>query len=349
MLESVLKRWIANLLLVLFGLTVAVAALEGGARLLSGWLGTAPYMKYDATLGWVALPDIVKRHREERYGFDVTYTLNSFGMRGPNRDVAKPAGIVRIMLLGDSNGFGWGLDENSHLMAHLGRLAGVETFNLSLAGYGTDQELLRFRRDGLQFKPDVVIVQSTANDFEEIQHPFFNQKPKPHFVLTQSGELQLQNVPVRSEGPKAAEFLRNSLPLPYADWLGWNSFAYNLLNGPYFSMMRKFRSTRGSAQPAEIFTPGSIALYNRLLEEIALEVDRLGATGLLVHAVPELSQRPEWLRTRLPVVNLDPKFKASRAAGHEPLFEDGYHWNAVGHKIAADEVTALLRSLKEIK
>lgn len=88
------------------------------------------------------------------------------------------------MLLGDSNGFGWGIEEGKYFAAIIDHeLDNVEVVNLSLSGYGTDQEYLRFVEEGMAYRPNLVIVQVTPNDFEEIQHPFLMERSNPvHFV-----------------------------------------------------------------------------------------------------------------------------------------------------------------------
>ncbi|MGH9349123.1 MAG: SGNH/GDSL hydrolase family protein, partial [Vicinamibacterales bacterium] len=166
---------------------LATAGVETGVRLMASALDLSSYMKYDPLLGWTAIPGARRAHKDRRLGFDVRYDINEYGFRGPAYPRAKPAGVRRIVILGDSNGFGWGMSEDEHFASLLDQeLPSVQVINLSLSGYGTDQEYLRFVRDGVQFDPDVVVLQVTPNDFDEIQHGFFNGKPKPQFLLTPS-------------------------------------------------------------------------------------------------------------------------------------------------------------------
>ena len=193
------------------GLLLSIAALEGGVRVLARGLGISSYMEYDETLGWTARPDTIRHHTDAVEGFHARYVINSRGLRGELYPARKAAGTYRVLVLGDSNGFGWGVQEGETFSALLDRFAAdVQVVNLSLSGYGTDQQYLRFLRDGVGFEPDLVVLQLTANDFEEIQHPFANHKPKPHYVLTSTGELRLQNVPARPVGRKADDYSAHS-------------------------------------------------------------------------------------------------------------------------------------------
>lgn len=342
--STFIKSVAANFVAVLVGLLLALSVLEASARALSSVLGLTSYMRYDAEIGWVASPNAVKRHKDTREGFDVTYHINVNGLRGPVRQRPKLPGVRRIVLVGDSNGFGWGVQDSAHLASLLESASErTEVVNLSLSGYGTDQELLRLRRDGPTYQPNVIILQVTLNDLEEIQHPFFNQKAKPQFVLSESEELLLQNVPVRPYGPKAEEYFRSSLPVPFQAWLDWNSYAYGYLNAKYYSIMRRYRRT--STPPQTPFPPSSIKLFNRLVAEVAGTAQKMDAIGIVVHAVPEISKGVIPLETSMVVVDLYPRFIESREHGTEPWFGDGYHWNATGHQIAARELRTALEAV----
>jgi lysophospholipase L1-like esterase len=329
-----------NIAAVLVGLLIAVAGVEGGVRILAGTLGISSYMKYDKDIGWTAEPGTTKHHKNASQGFDVVYKINEKGFRGAAYDAPKPAGVYRIVVLGDSNGFGWGIPEGKQFSAILDEsLKNVEVINLSLSGYGTDQEYLRFMKEGVAYKPDLVIVQVTPNDFEEIQHPFFNQKPKPQFIISEGGNLALFNVPVEPVGDKCQEFYSNSLPLPFKDWLGWHSYAYSLFNEKYFGVMRQYSTGSGGNAGREIFSRHSVALFNGIISELKKRLDEVGAKGLVVHSSKEISENHYLETSAIPVLDLYPVFKAySQTASRELYYKDGYHWNVEGHRIVAEEI-----------
>ncbi len=333
-----------NLVAALIGLVLALLLVEGAARLVSGTLDLSPYMQYDELLGWTSLPDTVKQHKNAADGFDVTYRINANGFRGTAYGKAKPPGVTRIVVLGDSNGFGWGVDEGQHFAAILDdKLPGAEVINQSLSGYGPDQSYLRFVREGSLWHPDIVILQITPNDFEEIQHPFFNQKPKPQFVFDDSGNLKLVNVPPRSVGDRAESFFADSLPLPFREWLGWHSYAYVFLNERYYGIRRSMhRDTPGATPPQSALTDASIRLFNATVLELRRRLDEMGATGVIVHASKEIADRESAFYGALPVVDAYPAFAAEKAAGRAPWYQDGFHYTALGHSIIAAELERYL-------
>ena len=103
---------------------------------------------------------------------------NSFGMRGPEVSVEKPARTIRVALLGDSFAFGWGVERDKifaqvleeRLQNYVGTEKHIEVLDFGVPGYSTFQEVADFFEKGVQFKPDIVLVYFVENDFDL---PFF--------------------------------------------------------------------------------------------------------------------------------------------------------------------------------
>lgn len=341
------KNLIKNLLALLIGIVFAVAAMEGGTRLFADMLGISSYMHYDEMLGWAARPNSKKNHTSKKEGFEVVYRINGSGLRGIEYPTKKPEGKLRVLVLGDSNGFGWGIDEESHFAALLDEeLDSVQVINFSLSGYATDQQYLKFLRDGIALKPDIVILQLTPNDFAEIQFPFFKQKAKPQYLLDDRGNLELVNVPVQPIGPNAEEFYRNSIPVPFKEWLEWNSYSYNLLNQRYHGLHKKSGRNSAALADLQVFSPKSLALFSAIVSQLRKDIDELGASGIIVHSAPELHENLLGLELDLPVVDAFPIFIIERNEGREPWYSDAYHWNEVGHRVIANELKKALESLE---
>lgn len=106
-------------------------------------------------------------------------TTNAFGFRGANVDVPKPHGRFRIVTLGDSVAFGWGVNDGETFSAQSQALLrarrpdlDVELVNLAVPGYATRQEVELLDRHLARLQPDVVLVGFYSNDlpdtFEEM-------------------------------------------------------------------------------------------------------------------------------------------------------------------------------------
>jgi hypothetical protein len=148
------------------------------------------FVKLDPDLGWVVAADLD--------GLDyqgVRISTNSAHMRGRREIPLERTGAARIAAVGDSYTFGQCVEDDETFPAVLAqRLPDTEVLNLGVMGYGQDQALLRMRRDGLRYRPDVVVFGFHGSDIPR-NLLRFRDYGKPRFRLD-GGELRLENVPV---------------------------------------------------------------------------------------------------------------------------------------------------------
>jgi lysophospholipase L1-like esterase len=132
-------------------------------------------------------PDLINRHKpflEKRYG----NTLVSYNERGlRDRSILpKSADELRILALGDSITFGWGVPQDQiftfkleqSLQNRLGR--NVRVINSGVGGYNTVQELAYFKREGLAYDPNLVILTYVENDIDRTPRRVRIGEPVPH-------------------------------------------------------------------------------------------------------------------------------------------------------------------------
>lgn len=158
-------------------------AIEGTFRLLhvraeEGALG--PLHVYSDVYGW-----------EPRKGFRMVEenratTINARGYRGPELPAVR-SGRPRVVILGDSIGFGLEVGDEQTFAHLLGTRARVDVANLAVQGYDPGQELIKLERQGLSLNPDVVVLAFCLNnDFADAALPVFlydGRHPKPFFRL----------------------------------------------------------------------------------------------------------------------------------------------------------------------
>jgi len=113
---------------------------------------------------------------ELKPGLDVEYSgarvrTNSSGWREEEIPLAKPPGTVRILGLGDSHMFGWGIPVEERCMDRLERLLGerrperrFESVVLAAPGYSLGMELVTLERYGFGYEPDLVVHHAVGND-----------------------------------------------------------------------------------------------------------------------------------------------------------------------------------------
>lgn len=102
----------------------------------------------------------------------ITYRTNALGLRGSEPIWPKPRGRFRILALGDSQTFGFEVEEHDALPAQLERhltsasavAERLEVFNAGVPSYNTWQEMVWLRDRGLALDPDLVLLQIDSND-----------------------------------------------------------------------------------------------------------------------------------------------------------------------------------------
>lgn len=97
-------------------------------------------------------------------------TFNGQGYRGPEVELEKPPGTVRVVTVGDSNTLGWAGPSGSnwpgdlaHELAAADPGTRYEVVNAGVWGYTSHQGLGRLR-EALAFEPDLVLVSFGSND-----------------------------------------------------------------------------------------------------------------------------------------------------------------------------------------
>jgi len=107
---------------------------------------------------------------------------NGAGFRGRDYPIAKPPGTVRIVGLGDSHMFGWGVGQPEvylHRLEETLNAAGparYEVLNFGAPGYNTTMEAATLEHRALAYDPDWVVLHFVGNDFGL---PHFLQPPQP--------------------------------------------------------------------------------------------------------------------------------------------------------------------------
>ena len=119
--------------------------------------------------------EIGHEHVANRSGIymGVPVSINSTGLRDRDYPLIKPNSSLRIIMLGDSLTFGWGVraeDTPSKLLeARLNSQAGhrkFEVINAGIGNYNSSMEVHAFMRKWSTLKPDLVILNYFINDAE---------------------------------------------------------------------------------------------------------------------------------------------------------------------------------------
>ncbi|MFA5356366.1 MAG: hypothetical protein WC301_03040 [Candidatus Omnitrophota bacterium] len=165
--------------------------------------------------GWVERP-IYRRSADPylRYEFvpgakTAAISINSDGFRGPEYPVKKPAGTFRIIMLGDSETFSFMLSEKDSLPAQLETLLNqdplpvkYEVLNFGVEGYSTLQELEMFKKKGMKYEPDLIILNYVLNDPEPGEYYFNKSFLMRHSALVRYFSYRVKKAMIRRERRK---------------------------------------------------------------------------------------------------------------------------------------------------
>src|SRR5260221_4227037 len=109
--------------------------------------------------------------RDGRTVREVVAKINDLGFRGPLVEREKPAGVFRIVVIGDSQTFGIGVAEGESWPAVLERTLAarvrgsrIEVMNCAVAGYDAEQSAAALESRWLAYAPDLVLLGYFVND-----------------------------------------------------------------------------------------------------------------------------------------------------------------------------------------
>lgn len=164
-----LKKIITSGLLLALGFAVALLISEGTVRLFSPQPETPRWFAEDARYVYALKRNFHQQYRFSGSDFVMDVHTNAFGLRDREWDPDGASACVRVLLLGDSFIFGYGVNVEDRFDTRLARLLeGKEDIyyliNAGVPGWGTVQET-RFARDHFKtFLPNILVLSFCGND-----------------------------------------------------------------------------------------------------------------------------------------------------------------------------------------
>jgi lysophospholipase L1-like esterase len=280
----------------------------------------------------------------------VVYVTNSRGLRGPETEIARVPGRARVVLLGDSLVWGFGVPEGETLSdAIASARPDVDVLNFGVAGFGTGQELILLEAEALAYTPDrVILVFTLANDVEDSYYPDSAQSYPANIFHLVDGRLQIDRFTL-------SPLARAGLWLRHNSYVVAASFSKHLSDPGYLA--HPDLESRHLARRGGLLTPNPLSYYKvELVKQLILamaETTREAGAELTVVLAPfraQLAPDPVLRANPLAVelsrfleaegidhLDLLPVLLGSGASADQ-IFVDGMHLSAVGNRIAGEKI-----------
>jgi len=118
--------------------------------------GQEPRRRLDPRLGWTFVPSRAVRHLEGRH--EIEYAFDQKGHRVRRLDEPVDPDRPAILFTGESMMVGEGLAWDDSIPAQVGALLGIQSANLAVSAYATDQAYLRLEAELPQFRDPRAVV-----------------------------------------------------------------------------------------------------------------------------------------------------------------------------------------------
>lgn len=335
MIKCNLKNFIANIFLSVCILLI----LELMVRIFYPQIQTEPlFLPDEETITCLKKNATVRSSGPE---YKVTYILNSRGLRGPEYSYQKNKGVIRILGLGDSFTFGIGVDEKDTYLKKLeGLLTAefqkeykIEVINAGIGGWGTAQELIYLKKEGLRYNPDLITIGFFVND------PSDNDEGKLYKL--ENNHLIRQAVkPSRS----LSAVKKVTTYIPFYNFLTRHSQFLSLLRSQLTIILTSRNKKNGPNYKNLDLTKALLKKINQLARANGSELIIIlipSKEQFLTQGSPSRNMQLEVIRfcrdNNIKVLDLFSDFNASQA---QSLYftnppPECTHWNRSGHNLCA--------------
>lgn len=317
-----------------------------GAEMLLNLLGTEFYYKnqFFPINRDINFPEIYEKDPHLfwrfRHDFDtkstlyseLSYHINSIGLRGS--DVTPEKTGYRVLALGNSCTFGWGIEDDLTLTKQLEKILArdanrtdIEVINGGIPGYSSYQGKLLFANELISLKPDMVLIMYAWNDHWPAGRDISDSQQQPPSTIV----LKLQNTLSRL---KLYQLVRKVIlstterqkRIPIDDLTHERRVPRKEFIDNLAAIIQLARDNGASpvllVPPIASFDPVSLKKWHQLI---------------FLHGLYETDIRRTSERLDIPLVDLQVKFDMHNDLFDEPS-SDPIHFNEKGHRLAAESI-----------
>src|SRR5574341_16811 len=251
--------------------------------------------------------------------------INSQGLRDREFAPVKPPGTYRILALGDSCTYGWGVGQEETYAKVLERTLNQNStgerfavINAGVIGYSLAQELRYLTKDGASWTPDLVLVSSTFNEGNRV-----NPDSAPAIKEKVFASMKVKNV------------LRNialyHFIVEYNFAEQYAKLAAKITEDPTWIDEQVFAKYERQVQEIVDFTRARGLAVAFLITVTKNQVN----ADTVVYSRHQNAMMQVGERNGVPIVNSLEPFRKER---HRDLYLDGGHPKELGHQLMAETI-----------
>jgi hypothetical protein len=362
-------------LMLLLGLVFAFALIEIAGRLALGFEPLPGWAQdFNNRVGYELRPHQEYEYVSQSGEFALTVKHNSRGLHDVEHTLEKPQGVFRILILADSYGHAREVPLETNFARQLEALLNdsapegtlFEVINAGHFGLGTVQEYLTYTTEGHRYNPDLVLLGFyVGNDVLDNYGP----------LVQRWNDVDRVDFPHYRYSSDRPDLVQPGMDWDrrLKSWLRQNSFIVNTLAGgappdrvevgdPNAITNRALRVPMGIYLPPDNLWNDAWNIIPYALRDLETAIEDDGAQ-FAVFVIPDRRQLYDdaWNATLATLPDLDPAdldrerptrtimdileaenipalnlLDPFRAAGTRLYFEIDGHWNAAGHRLAAE-------------
>jgi hypothetical protein len=294
-----------------------------------------PRYRYSERFGHL-LPESATIVHEKPGAWRFVYTTNEYGYRVSMPEVSNRYERPNIVVLGDSNTFGQGVNDGEEYSAVLARPLATEAavVNLGVPSFGLTHQIRTFYEFGLLFQPAAVVLQFCANDPDDNLYEKVTTVREGRFKFHRDRSMGGLMSAIK-------DFLSRSVLQRSAAYNFVRNYAYT-----YWQARAVGERSGNNRQRKEAF-------YNELLNAFAADLKGRGIALFLIEVPGHLARWPgiqdevEVLERAgfLQYMRTDSWFDGLTDYGTP----EGHPWGRQGHQVVAHHLVQPLRAALGIK
>ncbi|MDY7035254.1 MAG: hypothetical protein SV375_03685, partial [Thermodesulfobacteriota bacterium] len=272
---------IKNLFFSITAIFLGLIVLLGISEIILRFTNTTPYHRNalnafhvaDPYLGWRGLANFSGVFIKE--DFNAFISINEKGYRKKASNTIPLPDAIKIIFLGDSFAWGWGVRQgeifSDFLQDQLGKKYNV--ISLGVNTFGTVQETIQLKREVVPLRPDYVGLMVYGNDFRDNLDSRNNNRP---YCDVEGDRVILKNLPIENPiGSMYRSFTRMSYALTHLRYYHNYLIEYKKLI-TNFLKKKKYKISQDNKKPKykNALNPDAILVFKHyigLINKICLE------------------------------------------------------------------------------